>query len=64
MNKKQYLNLLYNNKNYSVNIDKLLKLLSILEGCEILDASESELINLVKKYHLFDEVFLENINYL
>ena len=62
MIEEKYINLLYNKKNYKINKYKLVKVLSILENCEIQDISDEEIKNLVKKYSLFDEVFLENIN--
>ena len=32
------------------------------QGEKVIDLSEEEIIDLMKKYQLFDEIFLENVN--
>jgi len=52
-------------KNIDIDIDKLIKVLSILENNDNLKYENKEqLERLMKKYNLFDEYFLKNVNKL
>ena len=49
----------YNNKEYNINKDKLIFVLSKLKNDNVI---EEEIENLLIKFQLMDEDFLENIN--
>ena len=61
MNKK-IIEVEYQNKTYSVNIESFNRVLKYLveEPAEI--SNLSELKAMLEKYHLYDEIFLANIN--
>lgn len=50
--------------NYDIKIDKILFILSKLENKNIKFESFEQIEKLMKKYKLFDEYFLDNINKL
>lgn len=64
MLKSAKLTLMFNDKKYEVEIDKLLVVLCALESKKINFESEEQIKALVEKYKLYDEYFLENINKL
>ncbi|MBQ8476307.1 hypothetical protein IJ531_04515 [bacterium] len=47
---------------YQINVEKLKMILSILDNRKITTYDERELKALMRKYLLYDEGFLENIN--
>ena len=49
----------HNNKCYSVDKDKLVYILERLTNKKV---EEKEIRKLLKKYHLYDEYFLEHVN--
>lgn len=51
--------IVYKNREYSIQKDKIIFVLSKLQKKKI---QESEILDLMCKYKLFDEIFLENIN--
>ena len=51
----------YKNKTYKIDKKKLMLVLEKLANKEI---SEQEIIELMEKYNLMDEYFLENVNSL
>ena len=51
----------FNNKIYMIDKDKLKFVLTKLNNGKV---NDSEILELMNKYHLYDEYFLENINKL
>ena len=51
----------FNNKEYSINKDKLVFALEKLSGEQI---NENDILKLMHKYHLFDDYFLTHVNEL
>ena len=62
MKKKQKITISYQGSDYSVEVLKLLKVISYLEDESIKDASEENIAKLLEELQLYDEVFLRNIN--
>lgn len=54
----------FKNKNYNINLDKLLYVLSALAGEKITTRNSNEIINLMTRFNLFDETFFETIQRL
>ena len=51
--------IVYKNKEYLIQKDKVIFVLSHLQNAKI---KEEEIFDLMKKFQLYDENFLENIN--
>jgi len=56
---KMFIKITYNNKTYNINKEKLMFVLKKLKSNDI---KEEEIGELLEKYSLLDEYFLENIN--
>ncbi|MBQ4646910.1 MAG: hypothetical protein IJB79_06145 [Candidatus Gastranaerophilales bacterium] len=54
-----FIKITYNNKTYNINKEKLMFVLKKLKSNDI---KEEEIGELLEKYSLLDEYFLENIN--
>ena len=54
--------ILYQNRMYDLALKKVVHILNILENKPPKDFEEKEVIELMKKYKLFDCIFLNNIN--
>ncbi len=52
----------FNNVDYKISISKLQTVFSVLENEKVIIKSEKQIRSLMKKYTLFDEGFLKNIN--
>lgn len=62
MTTKEYFRIQFNNKEFEVDSQKLIYILSCLESKEIKDKSHANIESLLEKYGLLDETFLDNIN--
>ncbi len=62
MKKRQKITISYEGSDYSVEVMKLLKVISYLKDESIKDASEENIAKLLEELQLYDEVFLRNIN--
>lgn len=52
----------YQKHDYDLSFEKITHILTILENKKCNNLKKEELVNLMKKYKLFDSAFLENIN--
>ena len=60
----KYIVIPFEGKNYNVDCEKLEAVLSFLENKEVIIESDEQLSELLKKYDLYNDVFLKNINNL
>ncbi len=58
----EYFKLQFKKKEYRIDMQKLIYVLSCLESRRINDISNSNIKTLLKKYGLLDKMFLDNIN--
>jgi len=49
-------------REYALSFEKIIRVLNILENKKLYNIKEEEIMQLMKKYNLFDNIFLENIN--
>lgn len=59
--KMRVIKILFNNKEYKIQKDKLMY---VLEKLNCTPVKEFEIDDLMKKFKLYDEWFLGNVNYL
>ena len=52
----------YKKQEYNLSLEKLICIFNILENKKQDFLKEEEIIELMKKYNLFDDIFLKNIN--
>ncbi len=62
MTTSEYFKLQFKKKEYRIDMQKLIYVLSCLESRRINDISNSNIKTLLKKYGLLDKMFLDNIN--
>ncbi|MBQ8847666.1 MAG: hypothetical protein IJ003_01830 [Candidatus Gastranaerophilales bacterium] len=62
MNIEVFIELEFQNKIYSLDLEKLHFILSKLANKKITTKNTKEILELMKYYHLLNEDFLENIN--
>ena len=59
---KNTITITFNNKNYNIEITKLMYAISRLEGKNVKYISELQAKAYMLKYHLYDDIFLDGIN--
>ena len=62
MQTTEFIEIIYNEKRYNISIENVSYVLSKLTQKDIKNIQQDEIIPLMKKYCLFDEVFLNEIN--
>ena len=62
MKTKRYIAITFEWKTYNIDADNLISLLEKLSGENITYENDEQIFKYMKKYKLYDEIFLENIN--
>lgn len=62
MKTKRYIAITFEGKTYNIDADNLISLLEKLSGENITYENDEQIFKYMKKYKLYDEIFLENIN--
>lgn len=62
MAEEKIINIDHKRKTYKLECEKVLFILSILENKKTDSLNNGKILKLLKKYGLFDEIFLKNIN--
>ena len=61
---KEFILVVHENKHYNIEKSKVKHVLEILSKKEIKTQDDNEIIDLMKKHYLFDDIFLAHINKL